>query len=804
MIDSQISKQRLNPAHLEGVPILLLLMLISPPAQAITWCHDYSYYVITGGQDFNNLPPNKLRDELKKRGYELVGTFTPASGDEASQLKNGDVLIFGEDHSGVVVDDGGHINHFIQPFIPNADERNRYYQERQGRSAEQIFNELDPEFNQTLLRRANTLEQLRAARPIYKNKPMQVWRKNEDKLKAIQQCQAELETGRKIQPRLNESRKNIVNATAERDRQLAVCRQAVTSAEQTLQQVQPVLDRAAKVQAGVAEAERRLPKWQAAHDQIVSSWDALSKAVDEACVSSDPSDIGTPAKGLEEVSSRVGTAWLNYLSAWDNAMSEAAFTPEALLPAAEELISGAGQLENFRNAPFDEWQQKSQTALQQAQTAAGECRKAQTVLREDWDALALMNTRTRAVLQPYLEDENAQACVNAIAQLATGGEPPPAESCDIAQSASKACTQSVWEQVPSTKSLAAVDLKALAARTQNVINKWEALNRNLAERKLEQATKLSERSTACLRKLGESEELVTVPNLAVFGSAEEMKAVLKHAGLEPAFAAADSETPSKEMEFKLQRQSPAPDTKAPKGSVVTLSIYPKFGSQTTDETAAGTMPNVVGKTLDAATEIIWAAGLEPSGVVSGIKPPDAAHAYLVSGTTPPPGTPIDPNNKPYIEIRVYGTYEGSAQPPAAEQPVSDPMVGMWVGKCTLPTGGYSTLLGPDKTAPFYLSISKRGDKLQVDPHPADAQLGVQLTYNFDGTHVIATSTKDQGVRGEIRDFTLQGDKMVGTYTSFDNYHHSREVLNCELQKRVITAETEQALKKMLAEGKSIF
>jgi hypothetical protein len=205
---------------------------------------------------------------------------------------------------------------------------------------------------------------------------------------------------------------------------------------------------------------------------------------------------------------------------------------------------------------------------------------------------------------------------------------------------------------------------------------------------------------------------------------------------------------------------------------------------------------------------------------------------------------ITQNNKPYIEIRVYGPYEVPAQPAQqdqvtgvypptgqtvdessiymqnaqgmtrqeecqmrrsfgmdcnSQQAVSDPLVGFWVGKCSFVSGS-RFLLSPSGNAPFHLSISKSGDKLQVDPNPADAGLNKQLSYSFDGTRVTATLTTNQGMRGDIRDFKLQGDKLVGTYTDFDNSPnagYARTVLNCELQKRVVTTEAAQALKKAL-------
>ena len=110
---------------------LPLMLAAAQPSQAITWCHDYVYSVISGGHDSNRLQPegvpastdpvnkNGLRNELKARGYvQVAGVLFHFTGQpsDSTFLRDGDVLIFGETHSGVVVDDTGHINHFLQNF----------------------------------------------------------------------------------------------------------------------------------------------------------------------------------------------------------------------------------------------------------------------------------------------------------------------------------------------------------------------------------------------------------------------------------------------------------------------------------------------------------------------------------------------------------------------------------------------------------------------------------------------------------------------------------------------------------------
>jgi hypothetical protein len=151
------------------ISILGLLAVLAAPVRSfgITVCHDYVYAVISGGQDANNISPNGnpassgiyhngLRKELAARGYLQVNgvlfTLTGASID-SSHLQDGDVLMFGDAHSGVVVDEFGHINHFLQKFGPG--------QQGVPYALARVPTEYDPILHQNLLRRSWTLDQIR-------------------------------------------------------------------------------------------------------------------------------------------------------------------------------------------------------------------------------------------------------------------------------------------------------------------------------------------------------------------------------------------------------------------------------------------------------------------------------------------------------------------------------------------------------------------------------------------------------------------------------------------------------------------
>lgn len=182
---------------------LAVSLAMPEPTPAITWCHDYVYSVISQGQDSNNLSAEALRYQLWRRGYlpvngtvllrepmvgssPLVGStlFTlTGQATDSNNLREGDVLIFGDAHSGVVVTEHGLLNHFLQ----DSKEQGRPY------TIYAAMHALDSALpNTSLLRRRATLQSIRdtthapvdGGPPIqpYKNIPVQVWRPNDAQL----------------------------------------------------------------------------------------------------------------------------------------------------------------------------------------------------------------------------------------------------------------------------------------------------------------------------------------------------------------------------------------------------------------------------------------------------------------------------------------------------------------------------------------------------------------------------------------------------------------------------------------------
>jgi hypothetical protein len=92
-----------------------LLVLFVTPAHGITWCHDYSLSVVSNTNP-NRTDDGSLRISLSSFGYNRKFTIAPNVSTPSQKLECGDVIIIGNDHSGVVNNQGG-IDHYLQPVV---------------------------------------------------------------------------------------------------------------------------------------------------------------------------------------------------------------------------------------------------------------------------------------------------------------------------------------------------------------------------------------------------------------------------------------------------------------------------------------------------------------------------------------------------------------------------------------------------------------------------------------------------------------------------------------------------------------
>src|SRR5262245_8934795 len=95
---------------MKRILFVLAALLISETTFAITWCHDYTMFMVTG-KDADQTGPDQLRAAMNK-DYDLVFTILPPETTAAIQAN--DVIIIGNAHSGVV-NSNRRLNHYLQP-----------------------------------------------------------------------------------------------------------------------------------------------------------------------------------------------------------------------------------------------------------------------------------------------------------------------------------------------------------------------------------------------------------------------------------------------------------------------------------------------------------------------------------------------------------------------------------------------------------------------------------------------------------------------------------------------------------------
>ena len=150
------------------VPTLCMLLLLTTNVKAITWCHDYSLFKISG-QDVNQTSPEMLRQHLIRLKFKRFKFTHAAHMPQAqSKLRHGDVIIIGNAHSGVV-NQQGLIDHFIQKFGASGT----------SYTPEEILNINNFKRNWTLLQIMNFSRSTPDGRKIfpYKKQEVEVWRK---------------------------------------------------------------------------------------------------------------------------------------------------------------------------------------------------------------------------------------------------------------------------------------------------------------------------------------------------------------------------------------------------------------------------------------------------------------------------------------------------------------------------------------------------------------------------------------------------------------------------------------------------
>jgi len=177
---NSLSQQRLPPglcghemrqrafAVLALFVLSLLAMAWPGVASAIQNCHDYTYYALTG-EDGNMLSAGELRSRLAARGYTRYRYSASAAVgrvDEKQRYRPGDVLLFGDSHSGFV-NTAGTIDHYFQNFVGNSLPRKS-----------EVVDPRDLDYQKTFLK-GWTVERILKEHRNYREDQIEIWRKRE-------------------------------------------------------------------------------------------------------------------------------------------------------------------------------------------------------------------------------------------------------------------------------------------------------------------------------------------------------------------------------------------------------------------------------------------------------------------------------------------------------------------------------------------------------------------------------------------------------------------------------------------------
>ncbi|MEY2562793.1 MAG: hypothetical protein QOH88_986 [Verrucomicrobiota bacterium] len=259
--------------------------------------------------------------------------------------------------------------------------------------------------------------------------------------------------------------------------------------------------------------------------------------------------------------------------------------------------------------------------------------------RADYDAA----TKKRAALEAELAKAKA-ASVTQAPSTPKPTPPPPAES-DQARVPDLSAFDNVSEMKAALAHAGLTGAFSAAGKPPNKEKEFKfAAQSPVADTKVKRGSIVT---VSIYQKFeGDGADEVVVPDLSVFDSVSEMKAVLAHAGLTGAFSAKGT-PPSKEKEFKFAAQSPPANIKVKRGSTVSVSVYQKFEADSTEA-----VPDLIGKTLEQAGPLLAPVQLSIGGIDDTQKTDKPELVNTIFEQSPPAGAKL-PASK-LVTVRRYG------------------------------------------------------------------------------------------------------------------------------------------------------
>ena len=598
------------PARLILALALGCCFLTSMPAEAITNCHDYTYFRMTGVND-RMKSVNELRDDLGRLGYDDV--FTVDTKDDADdprtmdRLRPRDVIVIGDAHSGYV-SDYGRIDHFIRreneegPWPPlglpdpSTDKRGGFFR---GDTLAQMYG------------RFFTKEFYVAG--VYRKKaPTDA--SEDDWAKAEAAARAIIEEGKKLRADAEAAARDVEAQRAVVQREAAGAVNTARSLLPALHSTQALRDLVHRLELAAVEVHDRVAEF----DEVVT---ALTAVMEEATAAADKVEElagqaagGQSADEVDRLRASAAGHLLHAVESYNHGHGQFvdlwATTREfADLRAAFDVADRGGALLQGLDTIL-----RSLDAVHAAVAAAGVSRaRAERLIQQ----LEPLPRRVKEALAKFPADDRAQGLIaDATGLSAPLGVPAEVSTPDVSEA-----TRFFDDAGKALDSFRVEDAEAVGRA--NLV--WAELESRsaLADFKLTMAWLELQRGRAALAGFpsGPSSQVgpnppsqppppttgVIVPDVVGMIPADALS-TLHAAGLVVAYDRSRAQPPTMEMQYTCERQDPPAGARAAEGEVVRVSLYSRFG---VGEDDLETVPDVLGQDLDNACAIVRGHELDP-------------------------------------------------------------------------------------------------------------------------------------------------------------------------------------------------
>lgn len=530
-----------------------------------------------------------------------------------------------------------------------------------------------------------------------------------------------------------------------------------------------VLEKSADVKAKAAAVQAQVKTMEAGEAEMRSAIakgdEAASKICDYAARAAEASEAEIAAWRKEATAD---------LMAASNLLNTAQEKTDGADAGIDALQTAIGELEGFKtkldaykvgSALADKADVSPDAALAAAKAAAARAETERTKLTTALGEIGTIAPKMTRLLSPYIMTHNEAAVLAAEAlDLADGIEEPGLFTFStLLSAATPVIDAAIANQKAVEKAVANINLDSILAEAREVLSSAQTARTNVSAiasgveryRPLQTASqclaliktapKIAETTpspspdtsasptpepTALAQASptasptptpDEKPVIVTVPDVSGAKTVGAMKAA---AGPDMVGIVHATSIPPPEGSKELfAYQEPAAGSKALRGQTLHIYIYQALATAGTTptpsptETSPGTMPSLIGLTLDQASSRLT-SNMSLGGDDVGEKPPSPEQAYTIYSQSPPAGQTISPDAKVVVTVKRYGSARAAEEPaptPYEEVPsgpvTSAGLEGTW--------GGTLAFEAKDKAKYFKFDVRREGDDYLISSDKTD-------------------------------------------------------------------------------------